>query len=241
MKPPRWVRRIARRLAAPPLVGQVIEIADLPALLGALGWTRPPVIEDDPNDSAPGPENVNNRPRRDREVLAAACANAPGPHLLEIGTGTGASTVVMSVNAPAATIHTVNIAPEDIAAGGTLTTFAPERAVIGSRWRERGCTNVTQILANTAHWTPTLPTIDLAFIDGCHDADFVRHDTRLVLARARPGTLILWHDFHPGLIHRFGWIRSVCEGVEMVADAGLITGPIYHLRDSWVGLYRVPG
>jgi predicted O-methyltransferase YrrM len=119
-------------------------------------------------------------------------------------------------------------------------TCLPARAEIGRYWRERGCTNVVQVFANTATWQPSMPSIDVAFIDGCHDADFVYGDTRKILALCHPGSLVLWHDFSPALAPRYPWIAAVCQGVERLLREHLVQGPIYHLRDSWVGLYRVP-
>jgi len=80
----------------------------------------------------------------------------------------------------------------------------------------------------------------VAFIDGCHDAEFVYGDTVKVLSIAEPGAFILWHDFNPQLAKTYHWIYEVCVGIEELYRARKLSGPIYHLRDSWVGLYRVP-
>ena len=85
-----------------------------------------------------------------------------------------------------------------------------------------------------------LVPLGVAFIDGCHDAEFVYHDTRKVLERSRPSSLILWHDFNPEVSHKFSWIREVCLGVERLIADKLVRGRILHLQDSWVGLYQVP-
>jgi hypothetical protein len=99
---------------------------------------------------------------------------------------------------------------------------------------------VRQILANTATWQPDIGPIDVAFIDGCHDSEFVYNDTLKVLSIARPGAFILWHDFNLGLTRNYGWIHSVCSGVEALFREGKLRGRVIQLRDSWVGLYRVP-
>ena len=82
-----------------------------------------------------------------------------------------------------------------------------------------------QILANTATWEPDFGPIDVALIDGCHDAEFVYGDTRKVLARCREGSLILWHDFHPALRRVYPWIASVCDGRRAPLPDGLLRGP----------------
>ena len=102
------------------------------------------------------------------------------------------------------------------------------------------CANVRQIYANTATWEPDIGPIDVAFIDGCHDADFVFNDSRKVLKHCRPGSAMLWHDFAPELTPVYPWIAEVCSGVERLYRERLISGRILHLRESWVGLYRVP-
>jgi predicted O-methyltransferase YrrM len=167
--------------------------------------------------------------------------NANPKTALEIGTSTGLATVLMAVNAPNARIFTVNISPEEIASGegGKLTTIALEREKIGIEYRDRGLTNVTQIYANTAKWEPDIDRIDVAFIDGSHDTDFVVNDTEKVLRHMGSGSFVLWHDFNLELVDKYAWIRSVCLGVEKLYERGLLSGRVFHVRDSWTGVYRV--
>jgi predicted O-methyltransferase YrrM len=218
----------------------VLEVRNLAMLQKAMGWDESPRIEGEYLHQFQYLEDLNDRRMRDAEVIAAACCNGSPKTILEIGTAEGHATALMSANAPRARIYTVNIPPEEIAEGGRHTTYAPAREEIGRYYRERGCANVCQILANTARWEPSIGPIDVAFIDGCHDADFVFHDTRKILAHCRPGSLILWHDFAPELIPTYSWIADVCAGVERLYRRGLLKGRILHLADSWVGLYRVP-
>jgi predicted O-methyltransferase YrrM len=222
------------------LDSNVLEVRSFAHLKIALGWTRDPILEGEHLHAHLGLNDLNDRRLRDAEVIAGACANEAGKIALEIGTAHGLTTALMAVNAPHATVHTVNIPPEDIGTGGVYTTFAPAHDQIGLAWRERKLSNVVQILANTATWEPDFGPIDVALIDGCHDTEFVYGDTRKVLARCREGSLILWHDFHPGLRRVYPWIASVCRGVERLYQEGLLRGNILHLQDSWVGLYRVP-
>jgi predicted O-methyltransferase YrrM len=218
----------------------VLDVRDSAALKKAMHWERDPVLAGEHLDRCDSLEEINDRRRRDAEVIGLACCNLHARHILEIGTGRGYTTALMAANAPDATVHTVNVPPEEIGEAGDAVTAALPRDEIGCYYRERGCRNVRQILANTAHWEPDFGPIDVAFIDGCHDADFVFHDTRKALSRSRPGSVILWHDFSPDLIPVHHWIASVCEGVDRLYRCGLLRGRILHLRDSWVGLYRVP-
>jgi predicted O-methyltransferase YrrM len=186
-------------------------------------------------------EDVNERRIRDAESIGVVMANS-NPHVaLEIGTSTGHTTALMANNAPQATIHTMNIPPEEILSGegGKYTTIALEREKIGIYFRERNMKNIVQILCNSAKWEPNIGNIDVAFIDGSHDTDFVYNDTVKILSSMKPGSFILWHDFNPELTKKYNWIHTVCAGVEKLYANGKLNGRIYHIRDSWVGIYRV--
>ncbi|MNL03278.1 hypothetical protein D3C87_1238090 [compost metagenome] len=55
----------------------------------------------------------------------------------------------------------------------------------------------------------------------------------------KPGSIILWHDFNPDLKDKFGWINDVCYGVEKLYKMGVLKNKVYHLKDSWIGIYQV--
>jgi predicted O-methyltransferase YrrM len=233
------------RSAQPPdpwrnLDANVLEVRSLEHLKRAMGWTEDPILEGEHLHAFHYLEDLNDRRLRDAEALGAACRNGSPRVLLEIGTAAGHSTALMARNAPEAVVHTVNIPPEEIAEGGRNVTGAPSREEIGKYYRERNLTNIRQIFANTAKWEPDFGPIDVAFVDGCHDADFVYNDTKRILRHCRAGGLILWHDFNPWLRNVYPWIAEVCRGVERLYAEQLLTGRILHLQDSWMGLWRMP-
>ncbi len=203
------------------------------------GWGQSPIINNQKLREYRFPEDANFRRTRDAESIGLCCRNTNPSVILEIGTGVGTVTWLMSENAPDAQIYTVNIPPEEISQGGTFTTFAPDRAAIGSLYREKGCKNVTQLLANTATWKPDLPQVDIAFIDGCHDTEFVIRDTELVLKLCKPGSWIIWHDFCPELAERYAWLCDVQKGIYELFNRNHFDGPVIHLQDSFVGMARV--
>jgi predicted O-methyltransferase YrrM len=233
-------KAIPQKSAFPMLEKNVLEVRSLEHLKKALDWKQDPIITDEDVHKFHFLEDLNDRRLRDAEVLLGACRNRNGEIILEIGTFRGRTTAAISENAPNSKIYTVNILPEDIEGGGEAITAALPKEEIGEYYREKGCQNIQQIYANTATWEPGFGPIAVAFIDGCHDSEFVINDTIKVLRRCEPGSLILWHDFNPLLTSCYSWISSVCGGIEELYRKGVLKGKILHLQDSWIGLYRVP-
>jgi predicted O-methyltransferase YrrM len=216
-----------------------LEVRDYAAMKKAKRWTRDAILDDESIHTFEYLTDLNDRKLLDAQIIGAVCANRNPSTILEIGTAEGHMTALMAENAPQATVHTVNIPPEEIESGGKFVTRGFEREEIGRYYRGKGLSNIHQIYANTATWEPDVGPIDVAFVDGCHDADFVFNDTRKILMHAHPGTVILWHDFNPALIEKFDWIADVCRGIERLYEEELISGNILHVRDSWVGYYVV--
>jgi hypothetical protein len=243
MKITRYLRWLTSGESFPNLRRSVIELNSYRELMKVFGLEGEPVLDRPDLDRFEYVEDVNERRRRDAEAIASVVRGANPRTIVEIGTSTGEGTVLLAANAPGARIFTVNIPPEEIegGAGGVHTTVALERERIGMAYRQRGLPNIEQVYANTATWVPDVGQVDVAFIDGCHDSDFVFNDTIKMLRNAVPGTFLLWHDFNLGLVDNYPWIKSVCAGVERLFEAGHLQGRVFHVRDSWVGVYRVPG
>jgi len=221
------------------LAENVLEVRNLPCLKKAMGWLNNPILEGEHLHLFEYLEDLNERRLRDAEVIGSACCNGDPKTLLEIGTSHGKTTALMAQNALGGTVYTVNIPPEEIGEGGKNVTFAPSREEIGRYYREQGLDNISQIFANTKNWEPDIGPINVAYIDGCHDADFVYNDTKKVLSRCQSGSIVMWHDFNPILTSVYHWIGDVCTGVERLYSEGILKGKILHLQDSWIGLYRV--
>jgi len=219
----------------------VIELNNVGELRKAFGWSQEPVLDIPIIYDYDYLEDANDRRLHDAETLGTVVCNIDPAICLEIGTAFGHSTALMSLNAPKSKVYTVNIHPEEITTGkgGKLTTIAIKQEDIGSYYINRKLTNITQIIANTAYWKPEIEPIDVAFIDGCHDSNFVYNDTRKILRYMRHGSFIIWHDFNLELANKYNWIDSVCRGVERLYAYGLLEGRILHVRDSWMGVCQV--
>jgi len=224
------------------LDSKVIVANNIEELKKNFGWVDNPKIERDGIHDYQYVEDINERRIRDAEVLGVVVVNAKSNTILEIGTSTGNTTVYLAKNAPESQVFTINIPAEDIynGKGGVNTTIALEEAEIGKEYKNLGLSNVTQIYENTATWEPDIGEINVAFIDGSHDASFVFNDTVKVLGCMPSGSFIMWHDFNPTLRKQFHWINDVCRGVEKLYRKGYLEGRIFVLKDSWIGLYQVP-
>lgn len=221
------------------LRSRLVNVRDLSALKDAMGWRNDPVISDGYWRECVTEEDVNNRRLRDAEVLGAVCCNESPRNLVEIGTGEGHGTVLMAENAPDGIVTTINPAP-GTNTGGRFTTYeSSDFFTVGACYRERGMMNVRQVLMDSRLWMPSSTPIDVAFIDGCHDFQYVRGDTRRILSACREGSIIMWHDFAPDMVLRHAWVAEVCRAVETMFATRILHGPVFHVRDSWIGLYRV--
>ena len=181
------------------------------------------------------------RRRRDAEVLCTLAANCKGD-ALELGTSHGRGTFKLATNLPNGVVHTVNVLPEQAAGAGALVTHLLPEGEIGAFYRAHGVRNVNQIFANLRHWqpAPALHDLGLAFVDACHDADAVRADSHLAWRCLAAGGYLLGHDWSPFVRARFDWIDQVMLGASAFLREVGVSGPVVHLRHSWVGVVRKP-
>jgi predicted O-methyltransferase YrrM len=220
----------------------VVQLNSRKELMKIFDWEQEPLLDFPQLYEYKTEVDINERRIRDAESLGTVMRNKKPMTALEIGTASGLATSLMSINSPDSKIFTININPEEITSGkgGKLTTVAMKKEDIGREYRQRHLKNITQVYANTATWEPDIGNIDLAFIDGCHDTEFVYNDTKKCLKHMKPGSFILWHDFNLGLVKKYNWINSVCLAVERLCEENVVRGRIYTVRDSWIGIYQVP-
>ncbi len=225
----------------PNLKRSVFELNNVNELKKVFSWHKDCTLNDPRIYSFQYTEDINERRIRDAESIATVAVNIDPNVCLEIGTAEGHGTALIATNAPQATVYTVNIPPEEAVngQGGENITKAYELDQIGSYYKTLKISNIKQILANTASWVPDIGLIDFAYIDGCHDTEFVYNDTKKILENTKRGSFVLWHDFNLNYVRKYHWINSVCNGVEKLIDEGLIKGRIYQIKDSWVGIYQV--
>jgi cephalosporin hydroxylase len=220
---------------------KVIELNNFKELMKVFNWKEDPILNRPDMYDFDYVEDANERRVRDSESIATVVHNLYPDTVVEIGTANGMGTILLAENASKGTIFTINIPPDEIISGegGHSTTAAIEIENIGIEYKKRDYKNVRQIYANTAKWVPEMERINVAFIDGCHDTWFVVNDTKKVLEKMKPGDFILWHDFNLDLVKKYYWINDVVLGVEQLYREGYLKGRIFHIRDSWIGIYQI--
>lgn len=136
-------------------------------------------------------------------VLGAIVGHINPKNVLEIGTFNGNTTLNMARNcAQDATVTTLDLPPDW---DGELEIDIPESRVnvtdrngVGRQFLGSDCeTRIDQVYGDSAtlDWSGLPGPFDLIFIDGCHEYDYVLHDTSNALDHVQPGGLIVWHDY----------------------------------------------
>ena len=131
--------------------------------------------------------------------------------VFEIGTHRGLTAWCLARNLPAATVHTLDLPPDERPAlplepGDLPNRRVPARVFDATRAPGR----IVPEHGDSARFdfSPWRGACDLVYIDGAHSAPYVESDTRNALAMLSPRGAIVWDDY---------W-RAV-EGVRTVLDA----------------------
>src|SRR4051812_22077283 len=86
---------------------RIVTVRNLTEMKKAMGWRTDPILDDPELDAYEHLADLNERRKRDAEVLGAAARNDGTNTILEIGTSRGHTTALLAINAPGAQVHTV--------------------------------------------------------------------------------------------------------------------------------------
>lgn len=148
-------------------------------------------------------------------VLSLITAFLQPKRILEIGTATGQSTLLMARQAPDAEIDTLDLgsAPPALGVQADEPPWADLES-IGAAFR--GTEHealITQHLGDSAtfDYEPLAGAIDFVFVDGSHIYEYVRADSKNALRAIAPGGVVLWDDcnyLNPGVSKALHELRS---------------------------------
>lgn len=153
----------------------------------------------------------------------ARLAGAANPRaIFEIGTCLGASALVLAVNCPDATIHTLDL--PDFPA-----QYLPHRHFKGRAEGER----IVELFGDSTQFdfAPYEAQMDVVYVDGAHDWQTVESDTQAALQMARPGGLIIWDDYG----------RRGCDVTDYLEELDRkLGGRLRWVPETALVVYRVP-
>lgn len=119
--------------------------------------------------------------------------------IFEIGTFDGASSVHFALNSvdSEAKIYTIDLPiVNELQFPEIEWDFLKERKP-GYFIKHYETTAVHELFGNSIDFdfSPFYGQVDLMFIDGNHNAEYIRHDTAEALKMVKPGGVIVWHDY----------------------------------------------
>lgn len=151
--------------------------------------------------------------------------------IFEIGTFDGGTTKYMAEAAGAsAKIYTLDLPPADFDRTQGPESFSGTQ--VGRMFRNSSVeTRITQLLGDSTRfdYTPYQGKMDFVFVDAAHDYIHGYPDSKNALRLARPGGLVVWHDFDAY------WPELVFAVREAARDCAL-----YRLQGTTLALVRLP-
>lgn len=167
-------------------------------------------------------------------TLCLLCRALEPRIVFEIGTFVGYTSLHMALNSPPeARIFTLDLPPGD--RGTALSTTATDHKLID---RDVGTAvfegsevarKIERLYGDSAtfDFSPWHGDVDLFFIDGAHSYEYVRSDTLHAMRCARPGGVVVWHDY--GRMEQRGVTRWLHEFARDHAVYAVPNGSIaYH-------------
>lgn len=193
-----------------------------------------------PSEFTPVPGNLwqlNSRRINDINLTTTCSLNLDG-NIFEIGTSHGEMTARLATLNPGKTIYTLDILPNQANQGNHITHKINE-SQIGKAYKKLSLSNVVQFLEDSKTWNPCVSNVDLAFIDGCHDKNYVIQDTLKCMSFMNKGGYIIWHDFNPDLSKHFPWLKPVQSAIEELVVSNTLTNPVLYLKNSFSAITKL--
>lgn len=159
------------------------------------------------------PVKSGHMPVHELAVICAIVRREAPQAIFEIGTFDGRTTLNLALNAPDdCRIYTLDLPREGLedTRYPISARYRPlvDKEASGALFRDKDAAafpqkrNITQLLGDSGKFdfSPYYNHIDLVFIDGSHDYDYVLNDSEIALKLLRNGEgVIIWHDYRSGI------------------------------------------
>lgn len=162
------------------------------------------------------------------KALHKLCSNVPPNGLVvEVGCQSGRSSSVFAQMGRVMGFHTVHIDPYT-EQPETLQQWAEAMYFLGGEWTH--AFNLLCMRTEQAEWwLSKIGPIDLAFIDGDHEAPSVETDLKLVAELVKPGGILACHDY----------VCQTWRGVKEAVDPYVASGKWeFQEQVSTLGIWR---
>jgi len=147
---------------------------------------------------------------REIVILCSIARSENARVVFEIGTSLGVTAFNIALNLPDdGILHTLDlpIASEGQDCIGTVydVSISDRKMIFGNRQKRRFVgssveSKVRPLFSDSAafDYSPYQKHCDIVFVDGAHSLAYVESDTKAAFALARPGGLVVWHDYNNG-------------------------------------------
>jgi predicted O-methyltransferase YrrM len=162
--------------------------------------------------------------------------------MFEFGTASGRTSYLWARNSPSdARVVTLTLSPTETAAyrreegdaeSDTRNALDESRFSTFYYTGTPVASKITQLYGDSKAFDerPWEARCDLVFVDGSHARSYVESDSRKALRLARPGGLVLWHDYR----------GPVLPGVYHTLNALARELPLVHIAGTSLVAYRKP-
>jgi predicted O-methyltransferase YrrM len=159
--------------------------------------------------------------------------------IFEFGTFRGRTALNFALNSPATCrIFTIDLEPdarkEGLAHVNSADAFLIHASETGADFREsEESRKIEQLHGDSTRFDfqPFFGQVDLVFVDGGHDYEVARSDTRNALEMVRSGGVVVWHDFA-----NYGDYHDVVRAV--LDEVG--RDQVVQIANTQLAIYRKP-
>jgi hypothetical protein len=147
--------------------------------------------------------SYGNAPLCDVQAIALLVKRQQPLKLFEFGTFTGQTSLVLMLNASTqSTLWTLDLPQVSRkSVVGLHWERDIEEMAVGSSFRNHECSGrIVQLLEDSLTFdvTPYINTMDLVYVDACHDYEHVKSDTEKAVQMCKNGGIVVWHDVNAG-------------------------------------------
>lgn len=161
-------------------------------------------------------------------LICAIVRHIKAKNMFEIGTFDGTTTLHLALNSEAdARIFTLDL-PQSLISDTKFALLESDKIYIdksqpGERFKGLDLEHkIEQLLGDSAtfDFSPFYQKMDLVFVDGSHQYEYVKVDSENAFKMLRPGGVIIWHDY------------ITFDGVTKFVEELSHEESLYHIKDT---------